>query len=1038
MKKYILGTLFTLCILISPVFVSPVEAASTTWAYTNPAGQSCGSGQDGYDNCTPYPATDLASFGAADGQTETYTYAPGAKVSVSVLAGGGGGSSFIGADLITHQILNFLFGSATKAVGAEAYFNEVIVAHCAATGSCTGSGTFTAPSIPGTYTIHLRGWWYKSEQNESTHSFSDMSFKVACASGTNWNGSSCVSCASPNTWNSTTKTCDVPIAPGACGTANAKTYPSGTTGYSPDTQCSVGNVENTNFPPAGGSSAWLCNNNGSYSPMCQAWRSAAATPAPVVTSMTVDGSTGSLTTCPGVSHALAWSATNVGGTCGGFGYAPVGASPNAGGSTSFSATSNGTISYNCPNSAGVWGTQRNINVSVVDGSSCVVPVTAPTVTVSWTPSSITAGDSSKITVTPSDSAATCTGTLTGPSPVGATILPKPYPWTNTFTFPTQGTETANASCTNAGSTGTASAVLTINPVGVTNSAPTASFFINGQSSATNVDPLVSRTWSWNSTNGSSYKASAIISGCDTASQNGPQSNWTPWTDIGATGNATSGSSATIPGAVKYGCTIVGTYNVTKDGKTTTATATITFKHANATGIYNLTVTPAGTGTGMVTSAPVGAAFTSGTSVTLTANPDTSSTFAGWSGACTNTTGTCVVTMSGDKSVTATFNTAGSATTYPLNVTVSPSTGGYVSISNLLSIACGGGSTICSANISSGTTVPLIEYAKSGYTFAGWSGGGCSGTEVACFVTMNQAQNVTATFNTAGSATTYPLTVTTNGTGIGEVHTADYTIYCGMTGTYCSKTYSSDTSVTLTETPNAVSTFAGWSGACSGTGTCTVTMNQAQNVTATFTSTSSVSGTYTLTVAISGTGSGAVSSGIAGIACNREYSAPLCSASYLAGTRVPLIASELSGTFAGWSGACTGMGGCTVTMSSNQSLTATFTSSSLSKSFSSSVSAAPHITSISPTSSKVGTTITITGSGFTGTNSIYLNGSPVDTLNSSGGSTPTWISFVIPTNLPSCPSWDRICTPGPALTSGTYTVSVQNTNGTSNAVSLGVN
>jgi hypothetical protein len=87
---------------------------------------------------------------------------------------------------------------------------------------------------------------------------------------------------------------------------------------------------------------------------------------------------------------------------------------------------------------------------------------------------------------------------------------------------------------------------------------------------------------------------------------------------------------------------------------------------------------------------------------------------------------------------------------------------------------------------------------------------------------------------------------------------------------------------------------------------------------------------------------------------------------------------------------------------------------------------------------VGTTITITGSGFTGTNSIYLNGSPVDTLNSSGGSTPTWISFVIPTNLPSCPSWDRICTPGPALTSGTYTVSVQNTNGTSNAVSLGVN
>ena len=31
-------------------------------------------------------------------------------------------------------------------------------------------------------------------------------------------------------------------------------------------------------------------------------------------------------------------------------------------------------------------------------------------------------------------------------------------------------------------------------------------------------------------------------------------------------------------------------------------------------------------------------------------------------------------------------------------------------------------------------------------------------------------------------------------------------------------------VTLTATPDATSTFAGWSGACSGTGTCTLTMD----------------------------------------------------------------------------------------------------------------------------------------------------------------------------------------------------------------------
>jgi uncharacterized repeat protein (TIGR01451 family) len=78
--------------------------------------------------------------------------------------------------------------------------------------------------------------------------------------------------------------------------------------------------------------------------------------------------------------------------------------------------------------------------------------------------------------------------------------------------------------------------------------------------------------------------------------------------------------------------------------------------------HSLTVTKAGTGSGMVTSSPAGidcgatcsASFASGTTVTLTATPDAGSTFTGWSGACTGT-GPCTVTMDQDRAVTATFD-----------------------------------------------------------------------------------------------------------------------------------------------------------------------------------------------------------------------------------------------------------------------------------------------------------------------------------------------------------------------------------------------
>jgi hypothetical protein len=74
-----------------------------------------------------------------------------------------------------------------------------------------------------------------------------------------------------------------------------------------------------------------------------------------------------------------------------------------------------------------------------------------------------------------------------------------------------------------------------------------------------------------------------------------------------------------------------------------------------------------------------------------------------------------------------------------------------------------------------------------------------------------------------------LTVTKTGTGIGTVASNVGGIACGST---CSQDFTAGTVVTLTAT-SADDIFTGWSGACSGTGLCTVTMSASRNVTAGF-------------------------------------------------------------------------------------------------------------------------------------------------------------------------------------------------------------
>jgi len=82
----------------------------------------------------------------------------------------------------------------------------------------------------------------------------------------------------------------------------------------------------------------------------------------------------------------------------------------------------------------------------------------------------------------------------------------------------------------------------------------------------------------------------------------------------------------------------------------------------------------------------------------------------------------------------------------------------------------------------------------------------------------------------GVATTQTLSVSKTGTGSGTVTSSPEGINCGAT---CSASFNSNTAVTLTATATTGSTFTGWSGSCTGTDPCTVTMDAAKSVTANF-------------------------------------------------------------------------------------------------------------------------------------------------------------------------------------------------------------
>ncbi len=161
----------------------------------------------------------------------------------------------------------------------------------------------------------------------------------------------------------------------------------------------------------------------------------------------------------------------------------------------------------------------------------------------------------------------------------------------------------------------------------------------------------------------------------------------------------------------------------------------------------LGVKPTGTGTGQITSTPAGIDcgtdcaenYPSFTEVTLTATPDSGSTFTGWSGGGCSGTGTCEVTLVEATTVTAEFTDPTSSERL-LQVNRKGNGGGTVT-STPAGINCGND---CAENYPASTEVTLTASPNSAATFNGWSGGGCSGTGN-CVVTLEEATTVSADF-----------------------------------------------------------------------------------------------------------------------------------------------------------------------------------------------------------------------------------------------------------------------------------------------------
>jgi hypothetical protein len=148
----------------------------------------------------------------------------------------------------------------------------------------------------------------------------------------------------------------------------------------------------------------------------------------------------------------------------------------------------------------------------------------------------------------------------------------------------------------------------------------------------------------------------------------------------------------------------------------------------------------GSGDGSVSSSPDGIdcgascsqSFASGTSVTLTADPDSTSIFTGWSGGGCSGSSTCTVTLAADTTVNANFE--------PEVFTLTVSVAGSGTVTGP-GIDCG---EDCSETYRTGELVTLTATSEGGGKLESWSDAGCASSS-SCELTLTSDTALVATF-----------------------------------------------------------------------------------------------------------------------------------------------------------------------------------------------------------------------------------------------------------------------------------------------------